>query len=126
MSYNISNQKIKKIEDLKIQIKALYAPIKREDWLPDQPTILDVATNKVEIQFGCEQTIEGFLNDGILTITDIDLNGEGSGAARWYWFDNAMKNSTGYFEAVLIWENGDSVSRLIIDNGKLTDENIDL
>lgn len=125
MSYNIDTMTVKTLDNLTIPVKALYET-EREDWKPSQPQVLNYETMEVQIVGGCGQTINGNIKDGILEVTKLDLSGEGSGSYMHYVINNALKQSTGQLEAVCIWEGGDSITRLTVDNGNLTEENIEL
>lgn len=116
MSYNISTWKTIKLENLTIPLKSLYE-IERKDWLPEQPKIIDSETNAVRIDGGCDQHIFGILTDEILTVTKLVITGEGSGSFMTEVFNNAFKQSKGELEAILIWEGGDSITKLTIKDG---------
>jgi len=38
----------------------------------------------------------------------------------------ALKDNTGRLEAVCVWEGGDTINKLIVDNGEVKWENIEL
>ena len=95
-------------------------------WIPEKPEIFNFKTNEVDIECGCEQKILGILNDGMLNVTSLNLTGEGSGALMDYVIEPALKLSKGYLEATIIWEGGDSVTKLIVSDGVLTNEPIEL
>lgn len=123
MSYNIDTWKTKKIENLVIPLEAFYIH-ERQDWHPEK--IINTATNSVELRCGCEQTIRGTLHNDLLTITEFEMSGEGSGTFYDWILEPALKRSTGNLEAVLIWEGGDSITRLIVNNGEVSNEEIEL
>lgn len=123
MSYNVDSFKVKRMEGLKLPLKSLYES-KRSDWHPDEPEL--IGDNKVIITCGCGQEIEAILEDGYLTVTKLNMSGEGSGSFIDYVLFEALKQSTGYLEAILIWEGGDSITRLIVDNGELSNEECEL
>jgi hypothetical protein len=125
MSYNIDTWKTKKLENLFIPIKALYDGV-NENWKPDQPKILNAETMEVEIYGGCGQTIKGILKDGMLSVTKINMGGEGSGRYMYEIINPALKQSTGELEAVCVWEGGDSITRLTVKDGEVNEEGIDL
>lgn len=124
MSYNIDTFKIKRLENLVIPLKAIYEGV-REDWMPDQPVIENTETNLVSITCGCGQEIIGFLKEGNIHVTKLNMYGEGSGTWMGY-FENSLKKSTGVLEAVRIWEGGESIDRLIVENGKVKIEDVEL
>lgn len=127
MSYNIDTFKIKKMENFVIPLAALYADEIREDWRPSRPEIINTETNEVELECGCEQTIRGILKDDMnLYITDLELDGDGSGSFRYECFDKALLKSKGTLEAKMVWEGGDSITHLLVIDGVIKEEEIEL
>jgi hypothetical protein len=126
MSYNISKCTIKRLENLVIPLEAFFRH-ERADWHPTHGTIPDF-DNPLEIvlECGCEQTIAGKLEDGKLRVKEMHLSGEGSGTFYSWILAPALKESSGILEAVLVWEGGDSISRLKVENGNVEDEEIEL
>lgn len=121
MSFNILSCNIKKIENLEIPLKALYES-ESKDWHPEQPKILNVEEFKVRIEMGCDQSIEGTLeNPEILKVTDMEVVGEGSGSNMRYVLEHAFEESTGELQLNLTWEDG-SLSIMKVSNGNLTHE----
>jgi len=118
MSYNISCWKTKKIENLKVPLSAFFES-ERKDWHPKQPVKLDHFSDRYVIKCGCEQEIICTIKNKIIQIFEFNMTGEGSGSFLWYVLKNALSKSTGYIEAVLIWENGDYIERLTVCNGKV-------
>lgn len=129
MAYEISRWQTKRLENLRIPVKAFSAG-ERPDWHPDEVQVVDLATMEVTMRCGCEQQIRGFLKDGKdgldIEVTGLDMEGEGSGNFWHYSLEPALKRSTGHLEAVLIWEGGDSVSRFRVDDGVVSNEQIEL
>ena len=125
MSYNISQWKTKRLENLSLPIAAFYTS-ERTDWHPERSMPSNPDAGEVVLKCGCEQEIRGVLEAERLTIHEIDMQGEGSGYFYHEILEPALKQSRGYLEAVLIWEGGDSVSRLIVTDGELTNDEIDL
>lgn len=125
MSYDIDTWKTKRLENLQIPLSAFYKH-ERTDWHPSKPTVIDPLTMAVKIECACEQSITGILKDGILTVTEFDMTGEGSGTF-WEWIlKPALEESTGILEAVRVWEGGDYIDRLAVSNGKIKEKKIDL
>jgi hypothetical protein len=124
MAIEINSWKTKKMIDLIIPISAFFES-KRQDWHPKQPKIIDVSTMKIEMQCGCEQSIEGFLKDGMLHVSKIDMTGEGSSAFMYYVFRNALIQSSGELEAILIYETSE-IDHLTLKDGILTETSIEL
>lgn len=78
------------------------------------------------MECGCEQEIEGILKDGIIHVTRMKMSGEGSGIFKHEVLDNALKQSAGELEAVLIWEGGDTISNFHVKNGIIEETDIEL
>ena len=125
MSYNIDRWRTKKLNNLVVPLTAFYKH-ERTDWHPSQPKIVRTETNEVELECGCEQVIYGVLKNGLLTITEFDMAGEGSGTFYNWILAPALKESTGKLEAVLIWQGGDSINRLKVKDGVIILEDIEL
>ena len=131
MSYNIDTWQTKKIKDLKIPLNA-FKLSNRKDWHPEikimEPLILPEGIPVIMRAGEDFGGIKGFMDSDhkILTVTYIYITGEGSGGFMHYVMEEALKHSTGELEAVLIWEGGDSITRLIVKDGELTEEDIEL
>ena len=96
MSYNIDNFKIKEIKNFKIpDIYKILHSIK--DY---EPEIFEIDID--------EETDE---------IKDISLCGKCSGSFWHDTFENILKTSTGYLKALMVWEGGDTIAYLEINNG---------
>jgi len=130
MSYNISDWKTKRLENLVIPMKAFYI-YDRKDWHPTFEFTIE--GNDVEVarlqdfEFVLEGIVKGETEEtAILKVSDIDITGEGSGTFMSWILVPALKQSTGILEAVLIWEGGDSITRLSFNDGEFTEEEIEL
>ena len=124
MSYNITSWKTKKIENLIIPINVLYEN-SDNSWHPEQPKIIDFNTMKVEIVGGSEGfELKGKLNGLHLEVEEITNYGEGSGHFMVVLLEQALKQSTGKLETLLVWENGDCVEKLTINDGEIKREEI--
>lgn len=123
MSYNIDNWKTKKLENLTIPFSAFFQH-PRNDWHPKHKDGL--STGETVLACGCEQEIRGFLRDTNFTVTGFDMHGEGSGTFYNWILLPALRQSTGTLEAVLIWEGGDSINSLKVENGKVTETPVEL
>lgn len=124
MSYNIDTWKTKKLENLTVPLEAFYRH-PREDWHPNPPIINNIETKEVLLECGCGQEIRGALKDGMLTVTEFNMSGEGSGTFYNWILEPALKESKGVLEAVLVWEGGDSISRLKVKDGAVESEEIE-
>jgi len=118
MSYNIDTIKIKRLENFIIPLNALYEGV-RKDWMPEQPKITIPITNEVSITCGCGQEIKGILKEGNLHVSSLKLSGEGSGSLMREVIENAFKQSTGILEMIMIWEGGDSITKMTVLDGIL-------
>lgn len=65
----------------------------------------------------------GFKRDDKDNFISIEYGGEGSGRS-YDKFINLLKDSVGYLEAIVVWEGGDRIVRIKIDNGIYTEEEI--
>lgn len=121
MSDNISRWKTKKLENLRIPMRSFYTH-ERTDWHPEFKYF---QTNQIELE-NSESTLKGTIENEILTVSEIDIWGEGSGTFKEWILDNALLDSTGYLEAVLVWEDGDKITKLVVENGYISEEEIEL
>lgn len=127
MSYNIDTWKTKEIENFSIPLNTLYPP--KVQYLPKRPEFLeDEISVRVQIMGPHEgKGIQGTLVGAILetlNITSIDISGTGSGTFMGEVFNEALKKSTGKLKALLVWEGGDTVEMLTVENGKVITEKI--
>lgn len=124
VSYNITSWTTKRNEGLIIPLGSLYKHPKK-DRHPSAPSPSD-ESGIVTLHWGDLSRITGTLRDGQLSVATICVVGEWSG----YIYEDALKpalqDSIGIFEAVTIWEGGDSVYRLTVKDGEVTDEPINL
>lgn len=120
MSYNITNWRTKKLDNLAIPLLSLYIP-ERKDWHPNLPIITNVNTMEVELHHA-EQVIKGNLVAGLLYVTEIAICGEGSGTFFSWILVPALKQSSGKMSASLVWEGGDSLSKIKVVEGVVTEK----
>lgn len=118
MSYNIDNFKIKEIENFRIPIKEFDKIVFRKDF--------DFDTNEIKIESDyCEECeFEGIVKDGIIELSKMTICGEGSGHFMATIGEALLEKSTGKLVARLIWEEGDSVENLMVENGIIDREKI--
>jgi hypothetical protein len=125
MAYNCDTFKVKRLENLLIPINAFYnINYHNLSWLPEPPVILDIETDEIEIDYS-NQTVTGFRQGDNILVKKLEMEGEGSGTVMGY-FEETLKQSTGYLEAVRVWEGGDTIDRLVVDNGVVTTSEVDL
>ncbi len=118
MSYNITTWKTLNISDFSIPLASLYAAEDKQN-NAHGPVVMDIDTMAVIISLG-EGTIVGVLKDKRLHISKINFHGEGSGTIYHELLEPALKQSTGEMEVHLIWEGGDTIETLKINNGVIT------
>lgn len=118
MSYNITTWKTKEISNFLIPLKVVA----------DLPyTHLEVDGTSVN----AEGLSEGFelegniIDDNIIEVTKIRTTDEGSGST-WEDFISILKESKGTLVAIQIWEGGDSLTKLTVNNGEVIEEPFEL
>lgn len=123
MSYNIDTWTTKACT-LRIPLPAVLAAIDN-DYITG--VYCNLATQAVFIEAAPECfEITATLEEGVVVVVqEISLWGESSGRFLDVLIP-ILEKSTGQMRAVLIWEGGDSVERLIIENGAVSREEIDL
>ena len=125
MAYSISNWTTTRIERLVIPLSALYdirEDLKQRGWQPAMPRLLGTAGVFVRIDgLGAGWTRGELLPGCLLAVESICVHGEGSGVFYWKILVPALRRSTGILEAALIWEGGDSVSRLVVEDGEIVE-----
>lgn len=122
MSYNISNWKTKKLENLVIPVEALFNGSK---FAPTPPPMFDARTGKPldEVTFHFyEGEITGKVIDGKIHVSKIYIT---SSHDMHDVVKPALKQSTGELEANLTWEDGDAFSKLIVKDGVVLEEDVD-
>lgn len=126
MAYNIDTWKTKKLESLQINISE-FTKNSDKNYHPDVKYTPIDSQLEVVISF-IDSEIKGVMAGNVVWITGINIRGEGSGTFMHEVFEPAFEPGycTGELEAVLIWEGGDSVTRLKIDSEGFSNEQIDL
>lgn len=122
MSYNVDTWKTKELTDLRIPIASLFKH-ERKDW-----HLTRVNHNDGSVTFsdlGCIN-IHGTLDGDVVVVSSIEASGEGSGRSLAWIIEPAMKHSTGKLIASRVWEGGDYIDRLIVVDGDVTSEEIEL
>ena len=120
MSYNIDTWTTKELRDLRIPLTAF-----------DDVDYMEEDHNRKTGEYTFSGLSEGFelrgreADDGMLAVESITSYGEGSGRTLDD-LEEIFKVSTGYLRAILIWEGGDSIERLIVQDGTVTREDIEL
>ena len=122
MSYNIDTFKLKKLEDLIIPVDEFFIH-ERKDYHPSRRDNDDKTTT---FQFDEMDGMTGYVVKGLFYVESIDLGGEFSGTAMACVIEPALKKSTGIMEASTVWEGGDSIAKIIVDNGYVKWEDIEI
>ena len=129
MSYNIDTWKTKECTDLKILRTALYdlnADLTRGRWNLKPPVVnIDDGSFVINSE---PLYMSGFMkpNDPYFYVSKIKLSDEGSGTFYHNILLPALAQSQGKLIAVLVWEGGDSITRITVTNGTITDEEVEL
>ena len=111
MSYNIDTFRVKKLENLKIKTEKISGRYVERQY--NEETGL---THFFESETLC---ITGKESDGVLSVQAISCCGEGSGNFANDVLEDALEGSTGTFVASCVWEGGDSINQLRVENGKV-------
>lgn len=111
MSYNVTRWQQGKVSNFSVVYDTV---IDMAEWV-DQ--------DKLELSGdGCE--ISGRVQGDRLIVDNMCFSGEGSGHILENFLEKARHD--GYYEAVVVWEGGDSIEKIIFDGGTLTKKEIDL
>jgi len=123
MPYNISMIKVKELHDFKLNLNILKATIivkhNRGNSIVELSD-LEITKNKI-IFFDCLE-IEGQLRDDLFTVTNFDWCGDWSGIV---WRDvllPSFSSSLGIMKVVLIWEGGDYIEQVNVNDGVIETE----
>jgi hypothetical protein len=120
MSYNISTWTTKELRDFRVPMKALLECDELDSPVYDDVTGVQTFTGLSEAFELC-----GMETDDWLHVQHIEYWGIGSGRN----FDDLkdiFSQSTGLLIAILVWEGGDSIERLTVQNGTITEEPVAL
>ncbi len=124
MSYDCTYFKLKKLDSLKIPVEA-FSLHKDDGWHPTQG-VMDIQTSRRRFSI-IDSYVEGFVQkDMTLAVQSILLSGEGSGSAWFNVWKPALERSIGELEAVMVWEGGETISKLHVLNGDITEENVEI
>lgn len=128
MSYNIDTWKTKRIESLRMKAKDLesYFDVKVVTKCSKCGHPLSAPKIECNGDLAGEFMLRGQVEDDQFLIEDLWMTGEWSGHIYHEKLLRALKESMGQLEAVLIWEGGDHVSRLVVNDGEVKEENVEL
>jgi len=121
MSYNIDTFMLKELSDIKFPLASLYKN-------PRKDLHLEMINNDDgTVTFTKMGTkIDGKILDDNFQMTGVSCYGEGSGTIMSKVIEPALKDSTGRLVAVCIWEGGDCIDRLEVNDGDIKWVNIEL
>lgn len=115
MSYNIDTFILKELRDVSFPVSALYT-YHRSQFHPERTNNYDGT-----VRFGDEEgaALTGTIKDDVFYMTDIECTGEGSGSFMDYILEPALKQSKGVLRASCVWEGGDSINKLLVEDGEV-------
>jgi len=113
MSYNITNWRLKKLENFRVPYKSLF-PEDKKDW---HCVVENVDDGKISLSSCGNDDLIGTLENDWLHVFDIDICGEGSGHFMHHVLEPAFKESRGILRATCVWEGGDCINILYINGG---------
>jgi hypothetical protein len=126
MSYEVDNWRQKKCKGFRIPIAEIRS-------IPGVETVEEGGKFSIKDDdvhsddANCEMVhIEGTIDGDAVVVKDFYIGGEGSGHFYNDWLDKILEASTGEYEAVVIWEGGDSIQRLNVKDGTVTVKDVDL
>jgi len=121
MSYNITGFNVKVIKDLAISLDKLVSLA--EDANATIETHIDIVTKEITIELAeCSSitgTIESLESD-LLKISKLNCIHDWSAHVMHNVLEPLFKTSTGELKALTVWESGDSICYLIVNNGVVT------
>lgn len=121
MSYNITNFKVKKLEGLKVPLAALFDH-EDENFHPEKE---DHRDGNITLHI-METELHGTIKDDWFIFTDIEIYPEWSGIIMEEVLGPAFKKGHGELVATCIWEGGDSTDRLVVKDGKVMWEKVEI
>lgn len=116
MSYNVTGFALKKLDNFTLPYAAVLEASEGDVNINDG--VLTFDSFPVE---GME--IIGTLDGEHLNVTDVSYYGEYS-CTYWNEFEKLLNQSTGTLKARIVWEGGDSVEVVTIENGVITREDL--
>lgn len=116
MSTNITHWEVIRISDLAIDAAALNDL--EYERLPDGKLAYDL-----ECEFGA---MIGKKHRGVFQIETIEFGAEGSGRAYEDTLLPLLRQTRGLLDAMAIWEGGDSLTRVYVNNGVVTESEINV
>lgn len=118
MSYNVSAWRTEEMVDFRVNLDAIHA---NNDYLvklnPDDEVKVTGWPESFEMK--------GHLVNGQVVVSELYYGGEGSGSA-WEDFKLMLSQSIGKLVSSQVWEGGGSISKLIVDNGIVSEEEVEI
>lgn len=121
MSYEITNTKVKELDNLCIPLAAILKVVKDNDLPGQYQTLADFKEeDEVEVPLSRDAaSITGVVEGDHLVVLDLDFIGESSdGYLDEDWIP-MLKKSTGKALIKITWEGGDATNKIVVDNGKV-------
>ena len=116
MSYNVTGFALKKLDSFTLPYAKLLEMTDGDVTIQnDVLTFDEFYPSYVEIV--------GTLDGDRLNVTHVHYSGEGSGT-YWDTFEELLTQSTGTLKARIVWEGGDSVEVVTIENGVIMREEL--
>lgn len=122
MSYNISRFYTIKAENLKVELDLLINP-ENNDYALELPKNF-IANNHCFLEFNGDSVIGGYATYDEIIISTINITGEFSNGAWNYVIKPALEKSTGHFDAIIVWECGDYIERIVFDDGVYVEQDV--
>lgn len=114
MSYNITRWKTKTLEDLTISLIDLCGCFE-----------VGIEDGKVRASGQTEGEVSGrMIDDRTVQIQSISSRGVWSGNAHGE-FKEMLSHTKGKLVAILVWEGGDTITKLVVEDGVVNEENVD-
>lgn len=117
MGYNITAFKIKKMENFTIPWKLFFELTPSEYEL--KPVSFNQETKEVVITAIGDQEIKGKIIEGAIVVSHIDIREDFSG----YFFNEAflpiLEHTKGKLVATIVWEGGDTIEKLKVNDGNV-------
>ena len=119
MSYNIDTWHTKELVDFTIPLSVIHTD--------NNLRVILTENNGVEVDGYYPEAFElkGQLVHGSVIVSKLYFGGEGSGHA-WENFKEILSQSSGKLISSQVWEGGESITRLIVIEGKITEEEIEI
>ena len=121
MSYDITNTKVKELDNLHIPLAAILKVVKDNDLAGDYQKLADFKEDdEIEIPLSNDAaSVTGVVEGDHLVVLDIDFVGDSSGGYLDEDWIPMLKKSTGKAVIKITWDGGDATNKILVDNGKV-------